>query len=101
MAPLTLDDRLAAAPDVIVREIEGELVLLSLDRAEYFGLNPTGTRVWHWLGESLALGEVADRLAREFGIAVEQARADVLALAGDLIAQGLVVVQASEEAARE
>jgi hypothetical protein len=43
MNALSLDSTIVVSPEVVSQELEGELVLLSLDRAEYFGLNATGT----------------------------------------------------------
>jgi hypothetical protein len=51
----TLDNSLEVGRDVVVREVAGELVLLDLGRAEYFGLNPTGTRIWQGLSRGLSL----------------------------------------------
>ena len=89
MTTISLDSIIVVSPEVVSQELEGELVLLSLDRAEYFGLNATGTHIWNGLVSGLALGEIATRLAEAFDVDVERARADVLALARKLVEEGL------------
>lgn len=89
MSALSIDVTLAVSPDVVSQELEGELVLLSLDRAEYFGLNSTGTCVWNGIVERLPLAAIAARVAEQFEVDVERARADVLALAQSLVDAGL------------
>ena len=92
MTTLSLDSRLAVSPDVVSQELEGELVILSLDRAEYYGLNPTGTRVWQWMTQGASIGTMADRLADAHRVDTERARNDVLALAQSLLAEGLATL---------
>lgn len=89
--PLTLEDRLAPAPDVLIREIDGEAVLVNLESALYFGLDETGTRIWAWLVEQGRLGAVLDRLLETYEVERDEAEGDLLRLAGELLDQGLVV----------
>jgi hypothetical protein len=89
-APLTLDHRLVIPPTVISRDLEGETVMLNLDTGIYFGLDPVGTVVWKHLQDALALREVRDRLVSEFDVTSDTATADLLRLAEQLVARGLV-----------
>ena len=89
MSGLTLDTVLVMSPAVVSQELEGELVLLHLDRAEYFGLNATGTHVWNGIASGQSLGTIAEGVSQQFHIDRERARADVLALAESLLAAGL------------
>ena len=93
MTTVTLDSTLVVADDVVSQELDGELVLLSLDRAEYFGLNLTGTRVWHWLREGATIHAVAERLAAEYQLEARRAETDVLAVAQSLVVEGLVAIK--------
>jgi hypothetical protein len=88
---LSLSDTLAAATDVLAREIDGEIVILSLDRASYFGLNKSGAYVWQAIVERQPLREAATALGRTYGIAPAQADNDVLDVARQLLEAGLVV----------
>lgn len=89
MNSLTLDSTLVLSHDVVSQELDGETVLLSLDRAEYFGLNATGTVVWNGLTNGLGLRAIVANLTQEFSVESEQATADVLALAQQLLDAGL------------
>jgi hypothetical protein len=89
MSPLTLDTALVVSEDVVTQELEGEMVLLSLDRAEYFGLNATGTVVWNGLVSGRGLREIASVIVEQFTVDAERATADVLTLAQQLIDAGL------------
>ena len=92
MTHLALDSRLAISSEVVAQELEGETVLLSLDTAEYYGLNATGTRIWQWIVGGASLGAMAERLAAECRVDPRRAQSDVLALAESLLAEGLVTL---------
>lgn len=78
-AEIHLSDSFLPAPRVMARELDGEAVLLDLASGRYFGLNPTGRRIWELLGECDSLEQVLDRLEGEF-------EAPRSALATDLVA---------------
>ena len=82
--------RVRVGKNVHVREFDGEMVLLDLDRGEYFGLDALGCRVWKSLAEGKSLAEIADDLAPEHEVEPERLLADLLALVNDLLARGLV-----------
>ena len=90
----TLATRALPSPDVLFQNLGGEAVLLDLKTETYFGLNPVGTRMWELItaGEG-SLGEAVDTLLGEFDVGRERLQTDLLRLAGELAAAGLVVLQ--------
>jgi hypothetical protein len=86
---VTLESALRIADDVDSQELDSEMVLLSLDRAEYFGLNASGTIVWKALANGRGLRDIAVALAERFSVDGERAAADVVAIAQQLIDAGL------------
>ncbi|MBA3056244.1 MAG: PqqD family protein [Sphingomonadales bacterium] len=86
---MKIDDRLEISPEVVAREVGGETMLLDLASGTYFGLDTVGGRIWQALEDGASLAEACDRIEREFDVTREQLEHDVLALAGQLIEQGL------------
>lgn len=85
-------DRIVApAPDVIVREVGEELVLLDMNRGAYYGLDPIGARVWKLLASGTSLANVVDQLAGDYEVTREQLESDAEALVSDLESRGLVI----------
>ncbi len=88
---MELTDRVQQSSEVVAREVGGETVLLHLTAGTYFGLNPVGGRIWSLLeGQARTLGEISALLVEEYEVEESEARADVLALASDLCANGLL-----------
>jgi hypothetical protein len=82
-----------AGPDVIVRELEGEMVLLNLASGVYFGLDRVGARVWQLVDEHATLDGVLAVMREEFDAPADVLERDVLRLVSELAGQGLVVAR--------
>ena len=73
-----------------MQEVGGESVLLDLASERYFGLDPIGTQIWQLLADEPTLAQVHARLCTEFDATPVQIETDLLALAQELAAAGLV-----------
>ncbi len=89
MSELVATSILQPAPDIVWREVAGEMVLLDPEGSVIMGLNGTGGRVWSLLDGRMSLQEIAKTLANEFEINAEVALEDALAFSKVLLARGL------------
>jgi Coenzyme PQQ synthesis protein D (PqqD) len=85
-----LEGRVSIPSDVLFHELDGEAVLLNLNTGKYFGLDPTGTRIWHFLVEDGSLSVAYNRMLDEYEVDAERLRADLLALVDRLATYGLI-----------
>jgi hypothetical protein len=92
MSRISLDTRVSPSPDVVSREVGGELVLLDLESATYFGLNGVGSRMWTLLGELGQLRGVCDTIEREYAVPRARLEQDLLGLVRRLRDKGLLDV---------
>jgi len=82
---------LTLSPDVIVRELAGESVVLDLSSGRYFGLNAVGTRVWQLIQEGQPVEGLIEAVTAEYDADAGDVERDVIALLEDLKARGLVL----------
>jgi len=87
---MTLSDRLEIPAEVMARQVGEETVILQLESGTYYGLDPVGARIWQLIGDGRNLGEVCGAMLEEYEVEREQLEADVLELAGEMEAKGLV-----------
>jgi hypothetical protein len=83
-------DRVVASPDVLVRAVGDETVLLNLATEIYFGMDPVGTRMWQLLIESDSIASARDALLAEYEVDSDALQRDLEAFIGELVAQKLV-----------
>ena len=91
-----IETRVSIPNDVLFSESEGEAVLLNLQTGKFFGLDPTGTRIWHFLVESGSLGMAYTRMLDEYDVDAETLKADLLRLVDQLVAHGLIQLENDE-----
>lgn len=82
--------RVVVPDDTLMRELDGEAVLLNLANERYYGLNRVGTRMWHVLASSASVQVAFERLAGEYDVEPDRLRDDLAALIGQLTEQGLI-----------
>jgi len=87
------DDRVRVAAGVHVREFDGELIVLDLERGDYFGLDAVGARAWAELARGKSPRQVAAQLSSEYDVDEARALADVRSLVGTLLERGLVTAE--------
>jgi coenzyme PQQ synthesis protein D (PqqD) len=77
-------------PQVHARRFDDELVVLHLGVGAYFSLDPVGSTIWDQLTTGKTFDETVTTLLDEYDVDEATARADVLRLAEDLVAAGLL-----------
>jgi hypothetical protein len=83
-------------PDVVWREVDGEVVLLNVVTGQYFGLDSVGSQVWMLLQsagpEGANLQALCAMVTGEFEVDSATAESDLTALINELHTQQLLVV---------
>jgi len=92
MTEVSLQTAVRASDDVVVRELDGEAVLLNLASGMYFGLDSVGTRVWQLIERHRSLSAIVAAMCEEFDAPAATIEHDVLRLVSELVEKGLVVV---------
>jgi Coenzyme PQQ synthesis protein D (PqqD) len=89
---VSVTKRGAVPAHVLVRQLDKESVLLNLETERYFGLDETGTRMWHLATTAPNLDFAFQELLAEFDVAPDLLRANLSDLLGRLVENGLLEV---------
>ncbi len=90
--PVSFNQRVKLADDVLVSNLEGESVLLNLKSERYYGLDTVGTRFLTLLSNAESIEHAFDALLAEYDVEAETLRNDLTTLLLDLREQGLVEI---------
>ena len=77
-------------PDVVYRELEGEMVLVHLGTNRIYSLNETGARFWELLASGSERAEIERQLLDEFVVEPEDLRQEIDSMLDALEGEGLV-----------
>ena len=87
----------APSPDVVAREIEGELIIVPLSAGvgdledELYTLNETGQAIWQRLDGLRSLSAVVTDLSAVYEAPLEQIQQDVCGLVAELLRRRMLV----------
>ncbi len=80
------------ATDVVSTDMNGETVMMHIEKGSYFSLTGTGGPIWDRLEKPLTFDELSQSLGEEFDLEGEDGSEGLLAdFLAKLIAEGLVV----------
>lgn len=81
--------------ELLTTVVDGELIGMSVEQGACYGLNAVGTRIWELLAEPRSIDSLCDQLISEYEVEPSDCLNDVLELAENLRAEGLVTASAA------
>jgi hypothetical protein len=91
--PLVTDAALISrSPSVLTAEVDGEVLIMSIDRGNYFSLNEIACDIWRRLDPPCSFAELIDGLAADYDANRATIVDDVRVLLRRLVAEDIVRV---------
>lgn len=87
---ITCEDVLMQAKGNIVSDMDGEKVMLNVDKGKYYNLGEVGGVIWDLLGEPKAVSELISYLVSDYDIEQAECERQVIAFLGQLLDEGLI-----------
>ena len=81
---------ISRSPAVLTAEVDGEIVMMSIEQGRYFGLDDIGSDIWKRIDPPCSFAELIDRLATDYDADRATIAADVRALLSRMAAQDVV-----------
>jgi coenzyme PQQ synthesis protein D (PqqD) len=75
---------------VIWREVDGDVVVLSVEKGVYFGIDGAGGQMWRELVELGSIEKTFESLRHQFDVEPDELRRDLDDLVNQLVQKGLV-----------
>jgi len=88
---ITIASQVVASREQSSVELPGEVVILNLRSATYFGLDPIGAAIWALVQAPIRVSAICDAVMAEYDVTRERCEASVLRLLAELEGHGLVM----------
>jgi hypothetical protein len=88
--PLRDDDVVIRTDEVVMAEVDGEFIGMSVESGMCYGLDRVGSRIWAMMEEPRSIQSLCAELQRQYKVDENTCRADVLELLEELRSRGLV-----------
>lgn len=81
---------ISRSPSVLAAEVDGEIVMMSIEQGRYFGLDDIGSVIWKRIEQPRSFAALIDALAAEYDADRATIAADVGALLARMAEQDVV-----------
>lgn len=92
MTTITLNTTLERAGDFVTATVDDALVMMSLEKGAYYGLDEIGSQIWSQLEAPTRVAALCDNLQAQYDVTRAQCEEDVLAFLQELLDEGMVRV---------
>ncbi|MBN2275195.1 MAG: lasso peptide biosynthesis PqqD family chaperone [Bacteroidales bacterium] len=90
---ITPDTVLQRKPELLFNEIDGEVVMLSIENGEYYGMDKVGSRIWELLEQPIKMNELTNILICEFEVSNQQCVEESLEFLSKLYEKKLIITK--------
>jgi len=87
------DTVLQRKPGMLFNEIDGEVVMLSIENSEYYGMDKVGSRIWQLLEKPIPFKELVAKLMEEYEVSEDQCKVDTLGFIEKMTGKKLLIVE--------
>ena len=98
MSDTIFKKRATVCPSTLFRDLDGEMVLVNLDRGTYFGLDEIGHQIWTQITNCPSIEQAFVALESQYEVEPDQLRSDMKTLILQLNEHGLVELNDLETA---
>lgn len=78
--------------EMVASKMDGEIVMMSIDNGEYYGLDPVGSRIWEIIEKPILVDALIDNLLDEFEVSREQCEVDTFEFLDQLLEKKLLLI---------
>lgn len=98
MATVTPDSLVVRSDDFITSTVDDELVMMSLKKGIYYGLDAIGSQIWEHIAEPISINALCHKLTDQYEVDSAQCQEDVLAFLNEMLNENMIhVVSQSAE----
>ena len=78
--------------DIDTTDLNGEIVMMDLEKGRYFSLNGVGSRIWEIIEEPIGINKIVDSLLEEYDVSRNECEENVLEFLGKLDDANIIFV---------
>ncbi|WP_458352143.1 lasso peptide biosynthesis PqqD family chaperone [Peribacillus frigoritolerans] len=78
----------------IVSNMDGELVMLSIEKGNYYNLGVLGGEIWSLIEKPIKISDLLDKLISQYDVSQQECEEEVLSFLSDLYNEGLIILPA-------
>ena len=77
--------------NILASDLDGEKVMMSIQKGEYYGLGKTGTFIWDHIENSISINDLITLITDKYNVTREQCLEDIVPFLTNLIEKELII----------
>lgn len=79
--------------DLVTSDIDGEVVMMSIEKGNYYGMDLIGSRIWELIEQPVMVSDLIGTLIDEFEVTREICEKDVVTFLSEMLKENVVTTQ--------
>lgn len=79
-------------PDMVFSEVDGEVVMLSIQNGEYYNLNEVSTDIWQELKDARSFKDLVTRLQESYDVPYETCESETRVFLEHTLEKGIIEI---------
>lgn len=92
MIKLTSQTLVSRNQDLIAASIDDDLVMMSVDQGEYYGITGVGSQVWEMLAEPISVENITRYICAKYAVDKTSCQTDIQSFVEELLQLGLASI---------
>ena len=93
---ISLNTIIQRNPDILASDLDGEKVMMSIQKGEYYGLGKTGTFIWDNIANPIKISDLVNKIIQKYEVSEQQCLNDITPFITDLIEKQLIIATKQE-----
>ncbi|MBN2682139.1 MAG: lasso peptide biosynthesis PqqD family chaperone [Bacteroidales bacterium] len=89
---IELNNIVKRTPEMVFSKLDGEVVMMSVENGEYYGLNEIGSAIWERISDEIKVDDLVVQLMEEYDVERAECEADTIEFLEEMAEKKLVVV---------
>jgi hypothetical protein len=89
---ITAETIISRSREVVSSDIDGEVVMMSIEQGNYYGMDPIASRIWELVGDKIKVADLIGILTAEYQVTGRECENDVLAFLNELLSEKLIEI---------
>jgi len=93
MTDISMDTTICQTKDIVASDIDGEVVMMSIENGAYYGIDSIGSRIWELIETPCKVSDLIKLLLEEFDVDRPTCERDVLKFLAELQKNNTILIQ--------
>jgi hypothetical protein len=88
---ITVETIIQRNKEILASDLDGEKVMMSIEKGEYYGLGKTGTFIWDNIEESIKIVDLIKLITEKYNVEKNQCFEDIAPFIKDLVEKEMII----------